>query len=128
MCQGQPSDVFGPSFVFHFRSAADISDSTGSSIRGPITNARDISGLSGNVATAIANASGEFLAKVVRFNETMSLRGNPRPLPIACATASKTVKNMRRGMKSSSSIAGLSMSVSPSEANITATARHRNRS
>lgn len=50
----------------------EIKNNTGNSIRGPIISAKDINGLSGNAATAIVSAIGEFLARVVRFRETLS--------------------------------------------------------
>ena len=49
-----------------------IINNTGNSINGPIIRAKDINGLSRNVATAIAKAIGEFLANVVKFSDTLS--------------------------------------------------------
>lgn len=50
----------------------DTKNNTGNSIKGPIIRASDIKDLSRNVATAIAKAIGEFLARVVRFRATLS--------------------------------------------------------
>ena len=55
-----------------FSKTLDIKNNTGNSINGPIIRASDINGLSGNVATEIASAIGEFLANVVRFSDTLS--------------------------------------------------------
>lgn len=54
--------------IFLFESILDTIKSTGNSINGPIISANDINSLSEKVATAIANAIGEFLVRVVKFN------------------------------------------------------------
>lgn len=59
-------------FSLIFSNIFAIKNNTGNSINGPIINANEISGLSGNVATAIASAIGEFLASVVKFSATLS--------------------------------------------------------
>ena len=68
----------------------EITDSTGSSINGPMTSAREIKGCSGKVTTAIARDRGEFLARVVMFKATVSFLGNFIKLPTICATKNNT--------------------------------------
>ena len=51
----------------------DTQASTGNSINGPITSASAIRGSSGKAVTAIASATGEFLANVVKLRLTVSL-------------------------------------------------------
>ncbi|MGO0902852.1 hypothetical protein ACTPDE_12365 [Clostridioides difficile] len=57
---------------FIFNKILVTKNNIGNSIKGPIISANDIKGLSGKVATAIANAIGEFLASVVKFRDTLS--------------------------------------------------------
>lgn len=62
--------------VFFFlisNNTCETQASTGSSINGPITSASAIRGSFGKAVTAIASATGEFLANVVKFRLTVSL-------------------------------------------------------
>ena len=63
-------------YLFHRFSIPDMTDNTGSSISGPITSAREMSGRLGKVTTAMARESGELRASVVKFNATISRLGN----------------------------------------------------
>ena len=74
----------------------EITDSTGSSISGPMTRARETNGCSGKVTTAIARDKGEFLARVVMFSATMSFLGNFIILPTSWATKNSTAKKISR--------------------------------
>ena len=56
---------------------------------GPMTRASEIRGWSGKAAIAIANDSGEFLARDVNVNATESPRWNPSRRPTACDASAK---------------------------------------
>ncbi len=50
-----------------FNNICETKAKTGNSIKGPMTNAKAMSGSFGNAVTAIANDIGEFLANIVKF-------------------------------------------------------------
>lgn len=91
---------------------------TGNSIKGPITRANAISGLCGKDDTAIVKAIGEFLANVVRFNATLSSKGNFITLPISCPNRKLIIKNSSNGINIISKTLGFFNINEPLEANI----------
>ena len=76
----------------------------------------------------MASDKGEFLARVVKFRETISRRENFITLPARCATKNNTTKKISSGTNIRTSSMGFSIRLLPSDANITTTARHRNSS
>ena len=92
---------------------------------GPTTKAREINGLFGKAATAMASDSGEFLARVVKLSGMRSYSLNLSFFPIHLISTKFTAKNKIIGISILRSIPGCSNKDLLSEANMEITARQR---
>ena len=102
----------------------DSNARTGNSISGPITNTREIRGWRGNVITAIANEIGEFLADVVKTNDTISGKGNRSNLPVKTDRHRAVAKNRNNGGSIRKNTIRFDNNTEPCDANIEMMARH----
>ena len=69
-----------------------------SSISGPMTSVREMSGLSGKAATAMAEGKGKFLASVVKFKATVFSLSSFSLSPMNRINRKLTAKEMTRGI------------------------------
>jgi hypothetical protein len=99
---------------------------TGNSIKGPITKIKEITGLDGKAIIAIAKATGEFLAEVVKIKDVVSRKESPNFFPVKKDNKKTAVKKIITGKNSFAKIIRFPVIASPCEANIAATATQSN--